>query len=110
MARREDGTTTEIFELYLFRNLLVHFKIGFYFAGVFQGYFVGIPNVFRIIIDDLADAPDFEIAFIDVYDDVEIFVNNILFPYHRSDHVFEDADHGGAIDTLLLGKFGERFD
>ena len=49
-----------------------------------------------------AAAPNFKVTFVGVYDDVEVRVGTILFDQNATEGLFEDANHGWAVNAFEI--------
>ena len=109
LAQRQHGATAERGEFDLVgvfvSNLVggvdgLDLRDGNLCVGVFDG----------VVLDDRAVAPDFEVAFLGVDDDVEILVRFILFLQRVAEDVLQHADHRRLVDVLQLFEFGKVAD
>jgi hypothetical protein len=76
LARGCNRPPPKFFDIDLLGNFFAHFEVRFDFPGFRHTDLVVIPNIFRIILDNLADAVNLKIAFISIDDDIKIIREN----------------------------------
>ncbi len=100
----------EIFQVNFFRYFLAYFKVRFNFLGFGKADLIVFPDVFRVVVDDLTETPDFQVTFVGIDNDIKIIIGDVFLSDHVAEDVFQDPDHGRAINVLLLRKISKRFD
>ena len=106
LSEGEDGAAAEILKFDVFAAVFSHFEVGFDAAGFAQrDLFVGIFHL--IVSHDFAAAGDFEVTFVGIHHDGEIFVRAEDFGDDAAEAFFEHAEQSGVIDIFGLVEVSE---
>ena len=109
LTQRKDSTPTKFSEVYSFGYFFAHFIVGFNLLRLGQG------NLFIFVFHfsighNHAVAIDFEVAFVGVYDNVEVFIATEDACKHVAKTFFQHAHQGHTVDVLGVFKLLERVD
>src|SRR5690606_12257268 len=93
LPRHHHCPATKIHQFNPLINLFPDFKIRLYLTCFTETDLVVIPDVFRLVIYNLPDAYDLQIALIGIDDDIKVLIGFIFLTNHCPKHVFQDTDH-----------------
>ena len=109
LTKGKDRSTTQIRELYLFGHIFTNFKVRLNLSRCCQfDFFVFIFHL--SIFDNDTIAPDFQISFVRVDNDVKIVIGAKLSLERIAKHLFQNGHEGHTVDQLIIFKLRKRFD
>jgi len=106
LVNGEYFAAAEFAERYGFGEVFAHFEVGFDLNGLRIFDFAFVVGELAVL-DDVAVAVDFEVAFVDVHDDVEVVVGAVAFGECGAEHLFEDMHERFTVNVLVVFKFRE---
>ncbi len=106
LADGQNLAAAEVVHIDRFGEFLAHFKIGLYLDGLAVGN-LHVLILHGSVLDDGAVAENFQVALVDVHDDVEILVGAEALGQCRAEHLFEDVHQSLAVYVLQFFEFRE---
>ena len=104
LSQCQNGTTSEIFEFHFVCHLFSHFIVCIDFLGFCQRD-LGIRIFESIVFYHDTVSPDFQVSFVDIYDDVKILVRSVTLDKHVSEYIFQHSHQGCPINIFKFFKF-----
>ena len=104
LADAEDFAAAELGHQHRFRQLLAHLEVVLDFQGVAEGNFAG-RILHLAVVHNHAVAEDFQVAFVDVDDDVEVVLRAEVLGQRGAEYLFEDAHQRFAVDVFKFLEF-----
>ena len=104
LAQVQNGTTAELLEVYLLRNLLANFVVGLNLLGFAQRNLLVFVFYFAVSHHD-AVAVNLEVALVGVHDDVEVLVRAKHLGDDITETLLQHTHQCGAVNVFCLFKF-----
>ena len=104
LAQVQDGTATELLEVYFLRNLLAYLVVGFYLLCLCQADFL-VLVLYLTVSHHNTVAVNLEVTLVGVYNHVVVLVRTEHLGNDVAEAFFQHAHQCGTINVLCFFKF-----